>query len=628
MDNKIYGYAGKALWVNLTDGLIEERELDPTQLRKYIGGVGYSADILYHSLPANLDPMSEKNMLIFSTGPLSLNTVPGGGSVMICFKSPATRIWGQSRCGGNFGPDMKRAGYDFIVISGRSPKPVYLEVVQGKAYIRDGEHLVGKSVLEKTDLIENHVKGGDHKHTSSMVIGIGGENRLKLASIMCRHRAAGRGGGGAVMGSKNLLGVVVSGNMQVDIAQPDQYRGLIKSMNKKIMENDARTGLHEFGTIGDLAYCDEGGDLPTKNWRSNSFGDCTQIHDEYYEQIFVKSAGCYKGCPVACGRVVQVKEGDYKTPVHEGCEYETMAAFTAFIMNRDPKLSAYCGYLCNEYGMDTISTGAMIAFAMECYEKGLITDEESDGVPLTWGDAKAILHTLDMIVHRKHIGDILAEGVREAARRIGKGSEAFAVHVKGLEGPAHDPRCGKMLGITYGTANRGMCHVQPFEGSGFDKGKMHWNMLKYGVCDPETMDRWDETGKGKECKILQDGMSAPDIITTCKLLMYTGVTLVDWADMVAALTGWDFDDYELLEVCERVNNLQRIFNVREGITRADDKLPERVLTIPEFGAYAEEKCCVIHDYESLLDEYYAARGWDIATGKPTEEKLRQLKLEE
>lgn len=627
MQDKIMGYAGKELWVDLSGGALEVRALDAARMRKFLGGAGYCADVLFRELSAGLDPLSEKNMLIFATGPLSLQTVPGGGSVTLCYKSPATKIWGEARCGGNFGPDMKRAGFDFIMIHGRSSQPVYLEVVQGRARLRDASHLTGKDVHQKCEIMKQSVQGGDKKHTSAMVIGLAGENQLMMASVMCGDRAAGRGGCGALMGNKNLLGVVVSGNMPLPMADQPAVMSTVRDVNQRIRQNDVCSALKSFGTVGDLGFCDEGGDMPTQNWRSNNFGKSADIHDAYYEKIFIQNKACYSGCPVGCGRVVQVKDGKFQTPVHEGCEYESMAAFTAFVMNENPELSAYCGYLCNLYGVDTISAGSMIAFAMECYEKGIITEADIGGVPLIWGDATAIVHTLHMLVRREHIGDILAEGVREAARRLGNGAEAFAVHVKGLEGPAHDPRSGKMLGLTYGTGNRGMCHIHPFEGMGFDRGKMSWGMIKYGVRDPETMDRWDEAGKGKDCKILQDGLISPDVLGTCKFLMYTGVTLDDWAAMLSSLTGWDVDGAEILETCERIYNLQRLFNVREGITREDDRLPQRVLQMPAFGAYASESDCVIHDYESLLDEYYEARGWDLR-GRPLQPTLAALGLQD
>jgi aldehyde:ferredoxin oxidoreductase len=231
-----------------------------------------------------------------------------------------------------------------------------------------------------------------------------------------------------------------------------------------------------------------------------------------------------------------------------------------------------------------------------------------------------------MIAHRKHIGNVLAEGVAKAAKIIGKGTEKYAIHIKGLEAPAHDVRAGKMLGIAYATGNRGMCHIHPLEGTSYDYGKMDWGMAKYGVRDPNTLDRWDEEGKGRDCARLQNALIAPDILSTCKFFMYAGVSVDEWASMLAAATGWDIDGRDIIQTGERVYNLQRLFNMREGYSRKDDRLPERILQKPRFGAYAEEDKCIIHDFDAMLNEYYDERKWDRETGCPTEEKLEELDL--
>lgn len=626
MGKTLYGYAGKELWVDLTAGVIQEEDLDPQLMRKYYGGTGYCTHQLYEKIPAGADPLGEDNIIAFATSPLTLNAVPGGGSIIICAKSPATNTWGEARSGSNFGPDMKRAGYDFIFFSGRSAKPVYLEVVNGKAELKDASHLVGKDVYEKGELMRKGVSGGDPKHTTDMTIGVAGEKLSKISSIMHGDRAAGRGGLGAVMGSKRLLGIVVSGDQEVKPANPQGFKEAVKACQKIVLSQDICAQYREFGTTGDVPGCDEVGDFPTKNSQSNSFGHGAEIHDKYYEEIYLNNKACYSGCLIGCGRVVQVKQGPYQTPVHEGAEYETLAVFTGQVMNIDPELAVYCGYLCNKYGLDTISCAAVIAFAFECYEHGIITERDTGGVPLEWGNAKSIEHCLEMIAHRQYVGDILAEGVQQAAKILGQGAEKFAVHIKGLESPAHDPRAGKMLGISYATGNRGMCHIHPLEGVAYDCGKITWGMKKYGVKDPETIDRWDEEGKGKDCATLQNATIAPDILCTCKFFMYAGLGVDEWAYMLAAITGWDVDGEEMLRTGERVFNLQRLFNLREGFSRKDDALPQRILELPRFGAYAGEERCVIKNFTGMLDEYYQTRKWDLTTGAPSREKLKELGL--
>jgi len=558
---------------------------------------------------------------------LTHSRVPGGGSVTVCFKSPLTNCWGEARCGGSFGIDMKKAGFDFIIIKGCSGKPVYLKIKDGSAEICGAEHMKAKDIYEKDKLMREAFEGFSAKDISTMCIGISGENLVRYAGIMCGDRAAGRVGGGAVMGSKNLVGIIVGGVGEIPVFDEQRLKSVAKETVAEVAKNEARQGLHDYGTMGDMPANDEDGDFPTKNWRSNSFGKGTEIFDRFMEKNLLKPTPCYPGCPVGCGRIMKAIEGKYETPGHEGGEYETIAGFTAFVMSEDVDLAVHCGYLCNKYGVDTISCASAIAFAMECYEKGIITVEDTGGVPFEWGSAEAILHGIEIIVNKRHIGAILADGVRAAAEKLGGGSEEFAIHIKGLEGPAHDPRSGKMLGVTYATGNRGMCHIHPFEGMAYDRGKMNWGMLKYGVPDPETMDRWDETGKGTICKTLQDGLSSCDILATCKFLMYAGVTLEHWADMLSALTGWEMEGTGILKISERAWNLQRLYNVREGLSRADDMLPRRTLSMPEFGAYADQPDCLTRDFNALLDEYYAARGWDLDTGVPSDEKLAELGLD-
>lgn len=288
----------------------------------------------------------------------------------------------------------------------------------------------------------------------------------------------------------------------------------------------------------------------------------------------------------------------------------------------------HCTYLCNEYGLDTISTGAMIAFAMECFEKGLLSPEQLGGLDLTWGNDRVLPVMVKKIALREGLGDILAEGVRNAAGIIGKGSEEFAIHVKGLEGPAHDPRSGKALAVTYATGNRGMCHIHPLEGMAWDRGKLDWGLMKYGVQDPNEIERWDEKGRGSVVKLLQDGLCLPDVIGTCKFYMYAGITVDHWADFINGLTGWGIDGQELLKIGERAINIQRLFNIREGLTARDDYLPERVRSVPAFGKYATQKDCAVGDLEGMLQEYYLARGWDPQSGVPIDEKLKELELYE
>ena len=623
MEN-LYGYFGKQLRVSLDNKEVLKENIDASILRKYLGGVGYAARVLYDEIPKGIDPLLPENKLMFTTSPLTANRIPGGGSIMICFKSPLTNTWGESRCGGDFGPEFKKAGYDFLIIEGKSEEPVYLVINDDNIEFRSAIKLMGKTVSEKIKIIQKELS---ESKISVMCIGPAGGNLVKIATVMFEGRAAGRGGVGAVMGSKNLIGIAVKGSHKTPIAQPEKLAEEIKTCLKILRENDFAANLKKHGTTGDMGANDAAGDWPTKNWHSNSWGKAEQLYHQFFNKHLVKNHGCYTGCPIACGRISEVREGRFKTPVHEGSEYESLSAFTAFVFNENIEAAIQATHLCNEYGIDTISAGAIIAFAMECYEKGILKKEEVGNIDLSWGNPDALPELVRMISLREGIGDMLAEGVKIASERLGRGSEKYAIHGKGLETPAHDPRSGKVLGIAYGTANRGMCHIHPLEGMAYDLGKMDWGLIKYGVPDPNTIDRWDEKGKGKIVKILQDALILPDILNTCKFFMYGGISIDHLAELLSAVTGWNIDGQELLKIGERVINLQRLFNMREGFGRDDDLLPERMKQKPAFGFYKNEDRCAIKDYEGMLDEYYAARGWDIETGIPIKEKLLELELD-
>ena len=623
MGVQVKGYAGKQLRLDLGSGAIITEDVRKEWVRDYLGGVGYAAKLLYEELPAGVDPLGPDNKLLLSTGPLTMNKIPGGGSLSVCFKSPLTGAWGEARAGSDFGPEMKKAGLDHIIIQGSSAEPVYAVIQDGQAELRAGAKLKGKTTSEKERILkqEEGLSG-----FQILTIGPGGENLVKFATVMVDGRAAGRSGGGAVLGSKNLLAIALKGSGQIAGANPDSLKAATREVMKVLKENPTSAGFQKAGTVGDLPGNDDGGDLPTKNWQSNSWGKGTEVFDYYEKHNFIKPYGCYRGCYIRCGRKVHVKDGEYQTPEHGGAEYESIACFTSYVLNEDVDAAIHSTWLCNEEGIDTISAGSAIAFAMECYEKGLISERMADGLDLAWGNPPVLPKLVRMIADRQGLGDLLAEGVKRAAEKLGGDAPEFAVHIKGMEGPAHDPRSGKALALAYGTGNRGMCHIHPVEAMAWDSGKMDFGLKKYGLPDPESVDRWAEKAKGPAVRLLQDGLILPDILGTCKFFMYAGVTIDHWAALASALTGRELDGNELLKIGERVSNLQRLFNIREGFGKADDLLPARVRAVPLSGKYAEQPDCAIRDYEGMLAEYYDARGWDQATGAPGNEKLRELGL--
>ncbi len=619
---EFYGYAGKILRVNLSKNEYSVEPLNFEDVKLYLGGAGLAAKILYKEIGKHTHPLSEENKLVFATGPFSATAAPGSGSVDLCFKSPLTGIWGESRSGSDWGPMLKKAGYDFLILEGSSNVPVYLVINENGVEFCKATALIGKNAYEKTAFLKS--KLGDEYEIAS--IGIAGENKVLYASVMFGDgsRAAGRTGAGAVMGSKNVMAVAVSGKKKIPVARRDEFYASCRRASKKLLVPE-NLGMKTDGTTGDLGKCDEYGDWPTKNWRSNSWGKGQELYERFKANNLVGSHGCYKGCILFCGRIAEVKSGKWKTPAHQGSEYETISAFTAFILNEDMDAAVHASYLCNSYGLDTISTGAAIAFAMDCYEEGILSKNDLDGLDMSWGNMDSAIALIHKIAKREGIGDLLADGVARACKKIGKGSERLAIHVKGLEGAAHDPRSGKALALTYAASNVGMSHIHPIEGMAYDAYKVDFGLLPYGLRNPEDVDRFSEKGKGFDSKILHDFGIIPDVLGLCKFYIYAGLTPDDLSEILSNLTGFDINGRELLKIGERVYNLQRMFNIREGISRRDDKLPSRVVSVPEFGKYSKVEESAVKDQELMLDEYYQARGWD-KNGIPTSKKLEELSL--
>jgi len=616
-------YCNRILRINLTNRKITKEEIDDDTCRLFVGGVGIGARLLYDEIPAGIAPLGLENKLVFTTGPLTGTRAPGAGFTAVCFKSPLTGVWGESKCGGEWGGTLRKAGYDFLVIEGKAKEPQYIVIDDGKVEIKPADKLKGKTTSQKGRLIKEELK--DEKFEIA-VIGPGGEGSVRFASIMVGGRAFGRCGAGAVMGSKNLLAIAVRGTGGISVAQPDRFQTAVKEINQKVLDTTGKEGWAPDGTTGDIVVSDALGDIPTKNWRANSWGKGVKLYRHFKNNNLLRASPCYKGCVLRCGRIAKVETGKWRTPEHEGSEYESICAFTFFVLNEDMDAAVHATYLCNEYGLDTISVGAVIAFIMDCYEEGIISKEEADGLDLAWGNADTVIELVHKIANRRGIGRILGEGVRRAAQELGKGSELLAIEGKGLEGPAHDGRSGKALAIMYGVNNRGMCHIHPLEGVAYDSGKNDFGLVPYGLPDPETVDRFAEAGKGRIAKKLQDFGVLPDILGICKFYVYCGLGLTELAELTSSLAGWDIGGGELLSIGERVWNLQRVFNIREGIKRADDYLPQRVRKVPEFGKYSSVAECEIKDYEQMLDEHYQARGWSRETGIPTKKKLEQLGL--
>ncbi|OYT67693.1 MAG: aldehyde ferredoxin oxidoreductase [Candidatus Wolframiiraptor sp. EX4484-121] len=578
-------------------------------------------------LEAGIDPLSPDNLLIAATGPLTGTLCPSSGSVEFCFKSPLTGIFGESRAGGSFGPRLKFAGYDLIVVRGRSEKPVYLHIRDRYAELRDASHLWGKNVHEATDILLRDLAEPD---ASVACIGQAGENLVRFASIMVDYdRAAGRCGGGAVMGAKRLKAVVVDGHGEISAAKPDEFfDAALEAIN--VVKARADKGMGRYGTLGGLIRLNESGALPTRNFKTCYFEEAEKVSGQTLsEKYLIKKRACF-GCPIGCGRYIQVPAGDYRTPPHEGAEYETVDMLGVQSMIGDLEAIIKAGYLCNIYGLDTISAGNVIAFAIEAYERGIITEEDAGGIRLRWGDPGVTLALIEKIVKKEGIGRLLAEGVKRASEKLGKGSEEFACHGKGLEIPAHDPRgTSKSLAIQYAVGNpRGACHIEPIWSPMWDFSKVDMGLRRYGLPWPPPS-RFEEegVGRGEAYRLLILFGELAGILGICRFPLQAAegenLDLDMLSRLTTTLTGLDLKPQDLLKISERVYNLKRCFNVREGVDRRSDKLPRRMM---EPIASGPTKGIRVENLDGMLDEFYDAMGWDRETGIPRREKLVELGL--
>ena len=609
------GFMGKILRVNLTSGEISEEPLPKQEARKFLGGSGLATKYLFDELKPGVDPLGPENKLIYMTGPLSGTISPSSGRFSAVTKSPQTGFWGSSNSGGRWGLDIKKSGFDGIIIEGAAAKPVLLVIDDGKAVLRNAEDLWGKSVKETTGLIKDSLG----KSFNVSCIGVAGENLVKYAAIMNDvHRALGRCGMGAVMGSKRLKAIAVTGTNKISIADKEAFKEAAKTASDFVSESLLKMTLEVFGTNMVLDLVNVKGGLPTRNWQS---GSCTYTDNingpAINEKILTGKKACFS-CPIACGRLSEVKSGKYACK-GEGPEYESVGAFGPMCDVDDLEAITYAHLLCNEYGLDTVSAGSTIAFAMECYEKGILTKTETDGLELSFGDADVVVELIHKIARREGIGDLLAEGTKRAAEKLGQGSDRFAMQVKGLELPAYDCRATKITGLGFATANRGGDHITAYvQGPTFLE-------IPFLIVEESTIEdaMVENPAEARVVKDMEDALTVFDSIGCCKFM---GMALMaeDVVPIIAGATGWDFDESEMRLAGERIFNLARAFNVREGCTRADDTLPKRLLEEPLSDGPAQGQ---VVDLDPLLDAYYEFRGWDKATGRPTDVKLKELGLD-
>lgn len=614
----MFGYHGKVLRINLYKNLIIEEEIPVHLLEQFLAGAGLATHYLFKEVPKGADPLGPENELIAMTGPLTGTIAPSTGRYNWVFKSPLTGIWAQSNSGGFWGVDFRKTGFDGIIFQGISPEPVYLVIDNGKVELRDATHLWGKNVNETTSLIKGEL--GDRFNIAC--IGQAGEKLVRYASIMNdRHRAAGRCGGGAVMGSKRLKAVAVYGTKPVALADPAAFNKVSKKQFELLDESMLRVAMETFGTNTVIDMVQARGGFPTRNWQTGVFPEIDNINAQALsDKVLVQPKGCF-ACPLKCGRVSEIRTGKYTGQTGEGPEYESVGTFGGQCMISDMETITMAHYICDDYGMDTISAGNTIAFAMECYEKGILNRENTGGLEIEFGDEDTLINLLHKIGLREGIGNLLAEGVRLMSQKLGRGSSDFAMHVKGLELPAYDSRAVQITGLAYAVANRGGDHV-----TAYIQGPTFLDIPFLVIPDSHIEDALIANPDEVHVLVdLENVLTALDTLGACKFM---GLCLdsAEWVELVKYCLGRPFDYKDLIKTGEITYNLARVFSIREGISRADDTLPRRLLEHPLPEGPAKGK--VNENLQNMLDRYYELRGWDKVSGHPTKEKLAELGLQE
>lgn len=621
------GFIGKILRVNLTDGRTSTEQLDPLLYRRYLGGGALATYFLLKEMPPGVDPLGPENVLVFMCSILTGTPIPGFSRYTAAAKSPLTEGFAEAEAGGWWGPELKWAGFDGIIIKGISPKPVYLWIKDGKCEVRDASHIWGKTTGDAEKIIRNEL--GD-KRIRVAQTGPGGENLVKYACILNNVKHAnGRTGLGAVMGSKNLRAVAVRGtNRKLAVHDEEGIRDITRWFAMNWRDNPRQVTQGKLGTSHGVLSLSIGGILPTKNFRTGSFEQADKLTGQaMMDTILIDREGCY-ACPIRCKRVVDVKDEYDVDPYYGGPEYETIGSLGSLCCIGDLPAISKGNELCNKYGIDTISTGVSIAFAMECFENGLLTKEDTGGLDLRFGNADAMLALIEQIAFREGLGDILAEGVARAAEKVGGGAEKFAMHVKKQELPMHEPRGKNSLLLAYALSPTGADHVEnPHDGDFVSFSPAMKSVAPLGFIEPvEAFDLSHR--KVRQFLYLQKIWSLYNSIGLCNFVAAPAFTFTfdKIVEAVEAATGWTTSLFELIKVAERSETMARCFNVREGFTPEDDTLPERLFKPLEGGAL-EGKGTDKENLHELIRIYYAMAGWDLKTGIPTRARLAELELD-
>ncbi len=605
-------YVGKLLFVDLTKGTLQEQALSEEMAKNFIGGYGFGARILYDMMKPGVDPLGPDNVLGFISGPLNGTGALFGGRYMVVCKSPVTGGWNDANSGGFFGPELKKAGYDAVFVSGASKKPVYLFLKDGKAEIRDASALWGKDSKETLEALI--LETGESRLRAALIGPAGEKQSLMACVINDKHRAAGRGGCGAVMGSKNLKAVAVRGNGKIPVADPEQ----IKEVNAEILDNmkngpmvEMIKGFGGYGTGGMTGMSALSGDAPVKNWGGAGIVDmgeesAQKLSTSTYDAKYNSQKYACAACPLGCGAHYQVDDGKWPVGKTDRPEYETLAAFGTMTLNDDIESIIKCNEICNRYGLDTISVGATVAWAMECFENGIVTKGETEGIDLTWGNAEAIVAMTEAIAEQTGFGKVLALGSAGAAEKLGKGSE-YLQTVRGIELPMHDSRFSPGFTRTYQYDPTPARHV---------KGGL-------GI---------SEMGAPSEVRYTYEGRGEKDTAATSSTEIFNASGLCTFAKFcipphtavrfISAATGWDFTEEDVLQTGKRIMNMRYAFNLREGQRPDEEVMPNRAYGDPPLNEGPLKGVTI--DRKKIAEQFFESIDWDKESMLPTRESLEEL----
>ncbi len=616
------GIGGNNLWIDLTKGEIEKRPVEEEMVKEYLLGAGYLSRVLYDNIPVGIDPLSPKNVLGFATGLLTGSMFPQASRHVVAALSPLTDVWGESHAAGFWGPELKFAGYDAIIFTGASSDPVYLHIQNDTVELLDASDIWGTSVFETDDWIrEKH-----SKRARVLSIGQAGENKVRFAAVMNdRDRASARSGLGAVMGAKGLKAISVRGSGKLEVADPKDYLNQMDIFYERMLANPFTKERAKYGTTNLVELMNHIGRLPSYNMRQGVFEGFEKISGHTITEKHLVKPRSDWSCLQRCGRYTRVKEGPYKY-IGGSPEFESQSSLGSRCGNDNLESVLYSHHLANMYGMDTISLGATISWAMEAWDEGLLTAVDTGGVDLSWGNHETVVKLTEMIALREGFGNILAEGSVRAAEKIGRGTDKFVMTVKKQEIAGQEPRAQKSMGLAAVTAARGADHLYAFpvlDEAGFDKEIKERFGEQYL---PEMADRLNPKYKGIMVKECEDFMVMVESVGLCKYGTQIPPEFYydDVAHAIKLHNGLDITSEELQIIGERIVNLNRLFNVARGITRSDDQLPDR---LTKEGAPKGPSPGQVVELDQMLDEYYEQRGWNLEDGLPTMDTLKRLGLE-